>query len=72
MSFLNLFEARFRLSEFGGRCFPGDFASFLMGMTLRLNPNQLLGVPPVIIHIMFGFSIFFPSSYWLAPFMESH
>ena len=72
MSFLNLFEARFRLSDFGGRCFPGDFASFLMGMTLRLNPRRLLGVPPVIIHIIFGFSIFFPSSYWLAPFMESH
>jgi len=67
MSFLNLFEARFRLSEFGGRCFPGDFASFLMGMTLRLNPNQLLGVPPVIIHIMFGFSIFFPIQLLASP-----
>ena len=81
MSFLNLFEARFRLSDFGGRCFPGDFASFLMGMTLRLNPNLYstiwgipeMGVPPVIIHFIFGFSIFFPIQLLgIAPLMESH
>ena len=30
MSFLNLFEARFRLSGFCSHSFPGDFASFLM------------------------------------------